>query len=58
MSDIQAVAVKETAAGSRSSGVVRQTTICSSVSISGVGLHTGALVTLTFHPAEENHGYR
>lgn len=38
--------------------VVRQTTIRQSVSISGVGLHTGASVTLTFHPAPENHGYK
>lgn len=36
----------------------KQTTIKSSFSISGVGLHTGESVTLTFHPAEENHGYK
>ena len=34
----------------------KQSTIEQSVSISGVGLHTGESVTLTFHPAEENHG--
>lgn len=34
-----------------------QTTIKASVSISGVGLHTGNLVNLTFEPAPENHGY-
>lgn len=36
----------------------KQTTIKSSVSISGTGLHTGCETTLTFHPAPENHGYR
>jgi len=36
----------------------KQTTIKSSVSISGVGLHTGQAVTLTFKPAPENHGYK
>ena len=35
-----------------------QTTLKQSVSISGVGLHTGASVTITFHPAEEGHGYK
>jgi UDP-3-O-acyl-N-acetylglucosamine deacetylase len=39
-------------------GIVLQTTIRQGVSISGVGLHTGASVSLTFHPAEEGHGYR
>ncbi len=34
-----------------------QTTIKSEVSISGVGLHTGMEVTLTFEPAPEDHGY-
>ena len=34
-----------------------QTTIKEAVSISGVGLHTGNAVTLTFEPAEEDHGY-
>jgi UDP-3-O-[3-hydroxymyristoyl] N-acetylglucosamine deacetylase/3-hydroxyacyl-[acyl-carrier-protein] dehydratase len=36
---------------------VFQTTIKASTSISGVGLHTGNKVTLTFEPAPENHGY-
>lgn len=36
----------------------KQTTLKSSLTISGVGLHTGANVNLTFHPAEENHGYK
>ena len=35
----------------------KQHTICKSVSLSGVGLHTGEPVTLTFYPAPENHGY-
>ncbi len=35
-----------------------QTTIKKSVSLSGVGLHTGAPVKLTFHPAPENHWYK
>jgi UDP-3-O-[3-hydroxymyristoyl] N-acetylglucosamine deacetylase/3-hydroxyacyl-[acyl-carrier-protein] dehydratase len=34
-----------------------QTTIKEAISISGVGLHTGNQVTLTFEPAEEDHGY-
>lgn len=36
----------------------KQTTLKSPVTLSGVGLHTGANVTLTFHPAPENHGYK
>ncbi len=36
----------------------RQRTIKSEVSVSGVGLHTGAKVNLTFKPAPENHGYK
>ena len=34
-----------------------QTTIKQAISISGVGLHTGNKVTLTFEPAPEDHGY-
>jgi UDP-3-O-[3-hydroxymyristoyl] N-acetylglucosamine deacetylase / 3-hydroxyacyl-[acyl-carrier-protein] dehydratase len=34
----------------------RQRTIQSSVTISGIGLHTGNDCSLTFHPASENHG--
>lgn len=34
----------------------KQTTINRSVSISGTGIHTGQLSTLTFHPAEINTG--
>jgi len=36
----------------------KQSTIEKAVSISGVGLHTGESVTLTFHPADEDHGYK
>lgn len=35
----------------------KQCTIQSPVSVSGVGLHTGEQVTMTFVPAGENHGY-
>ena len=35
----------------------KQTTIAKEVSLTGVGLHTGAQVTLTFKPAPANHGY-
>jgi UDP-3-O-[3-hydroxymyristoyl] N-acetylglucosamine deacetylase/3-hydroxyacyl-[acyl-carrier-protein] dehydratase len=35
----------------------QQSTIKKSVTVSGVGLHTGVPVTLTFHPAPENHWY-
>ncbi len=34
-----------------------QTTIKTSFTMSGVGLHTGQAVNLTFNPADENHGY-
>ncbi|MFN3850746.1 MAG: bifunctional UDP-3-O-[3-hydroxymyristoyl] N-acetylglucosamine deacetylase/3-hydroxyacyl-ACP dehydratase [Spirosomataceae bacterium] len=37
---------------------IKQQTIKQSVSISGVGLHTGQNVTLTFQPAATNHGYK
>ncbi|MBQ2187646.1 MAG: UDP-3-O-acyl-N-acetylglucosamine deacetylase [Bacteroidales bacterium] len=36
----------------------KQHTIKKSVSISGTGLHTGQSGTLTFHPAEINHGIK
>lgn len=35
----------------------KQKTIQNEVSLSGVGLHTGNNVTLTFKPAPENHGF-
>ena len=37
---------------------MKQTTIKKSVSLEGVGLHTGQMVTLTFLPAEDNHGIK
>lgn len=38
--------------------MVKQRTIKNVVTISGVGLHTGKQVNLTFRPAPENHGYK
>lgn len=37
---------------------VKQRTIKSEVTVSGVGLHTGQPVNMTFKPALENHGYK
>ncbi len=37
---------------------VKQRTLKSSISLSGVGLHTGASVSITIFPAPENHGYK
>ena len=37
---------------------MKQTTIKNSITISGVGLHTGAVVNLTFSPAPVNHWYK
>jgi UDP-3-O-[3-hydroxymyristoyl] N-acetylglucosamine deacetylase / 3-hydroxyacyl-[acyl-carrier-protein] dehydratase len=37
---------------------LKQQTIKKSVTISGVGLHTGKKVNLTFVPAPDNHGYK
>ncbi len=37
---------------------VKQRTIKTPVTISGVGLHTGKKTNLTFRPAPENHGYK
>ncbi|TCC93804.1 bifunctional UDP-3-O-[3-hydroxymyristoyl] N-acetylglucosamine deacetylase/3-hydroxyacyl-ACP dehydratase [Pedobacter frigiditerrae] len=37
---------------------VKQKTIKSEISVAGVGLHTGANVTLTFCPAPDNHGFK
>ena len=36
---------------------IKQTTINKSISLQGVGIHTGNEVTLTFNPAVENTGY-
>ena len=35
-----------------------QTTLKQAVTLSGVGLHTGKEVTITFTPAAANHGYK
>jgi len=35
----------------------KQTTINTTISFSGIGLHTGNPSTITFHPAPANHGY-
>ncbi|MFD0962394.1 bifunctional UDP-3-O-[3-hydroxymyristoyl] N-acetylglucosamine deacetylase/3-hydroxyacyl-ACP dehydratase [Pseudofulvibacter geojedonensis] len=35
----------------------KQRTIAKEITLTGVGLHTGKQVTLTFKPAEPNHGY-
>lgn len=37
---------------------MKQHTIKSAISISGVGLHTGKEVKMTFKPAPENHGFK
>lgn len=37
---------------------MKQRTIEKTVSLQGVGLHTGQHVILSFHPAPENHGYK
>ena len=37
---------------------VKQRTIKAEVTVSGVGLHTGQPVNMTFKPAAENHGYK
>ena len=36
----------------------KQRTLAASVTMSGVGLHTGNLTSMTFLPAAENTGYR
>lgn len=38
--------------------IEQQRTIKEPVSFSGVGLHTGNISTITFHPAAENYGFR
>ena len=38
--------------------MIRQTTVKKPVTISGVGLHTGTHVNLTFNPAPINHGLK
>ena len=36
----------------------KQTTLKQPLMLKGVGLHTGAEVSITFNPAPENHGYK
>ncbi|MBD1210092.1 MAG: bifunctional UDP-3-O-[3-hydroxymyristoyl] N-acetylglucosamine deacetylase/3-hydroxyacyl-ACP dehydratase [Ignavibacteria bacterium] len=38
--------------------LINQRTLKTSVSFAGVGLHTGNLSTITFHPAPEGYGYK
>ena len=38
--------------------MIKQQTLKESFSLSGKGLHTGLNITVTFHPAPENHGYK
>lgn len=38
--------------------MIKQQTLKESFSLSGKGLHTGLDITVTFHPAPENHGYK
>ncbi len=38
--------------------LINQRTLKTSVSFAGVGLHTGNLSTVTFHPAPEGYGYK
>lgn len=38
--------------------MIKQKTIKNQVALTGVGLHTGKEVTITFKPAPENHGYK
>jgi len=36
----------------------KQRTLAKEVSLTGKGLHTGIVVTITFKPAPANHGYK
>ena len=38
--------------------MLKQNTLNGSFSLCGKGLHTGLSLTVTFNPAEENHGYK
>ena len=38
--------------------MIQQCTLREATTVKGVGLHTGQVVTLTLHPAPENHGFR
>jgi UDP-3-O-[3-hydroxymyristoyl] N-acetylglucosamine deacetylase / 3-hydroxyacyl-[acyl-carrier-protein] dehydratase len=55
---IKAEQKEQTSSPNGSSQMIRQTTIKTPVTISGVGLHTGVTTNLTFKPAPENHGYQ
>ena len=48
----------DTPTANSTSMIIRQTTLANQITISGVGLHTGASVNLTFRPAPENHGFK
>ena len=37
--------------------ITKQTTIRDTIQVEGRGLHTGSMVTLSFHPAEADTGY-
>lgn len=37
---------------------IKQTTIATEVSLSGIGIHTGNIVNMVFKPAPVNHGYK
>lgn len=41
-----------------SKAIAKQRTIAKEITLKGVGLHTGAEVTMSFKPARENHGYK
>jgi UDP-3-O-[3-hydroxymyristoyl] N-acetylglucosamine deacetylase / 3-hydroxyacyl-[acyl-carrier-protein] dehydratase len=38
--------------------MIKQCTLKEATTVKGVGLHTGQVVTMTLHPAPENHGFR
>src|SRR5690625_2052326 len=40
-----------------SNNLVKQRSLAKEISLTGVGLHTGKNVTMTFKPAPENYGY-
>lgn len=37
---------------------MKQITLNGSFTVNGKGLHTGKIITATFKPAPENHGYK
>lgn len=38
--------------------IIRQRTLYKKFNLSGKGLHTGLKITVTFHPAPSDHGYK